>query len=88
MKKQALRAMASPLVARSNGTSPNYRRFKTMKKALIGALASLMLAGALAGVTESTFSVGASTVLILGDSPFPVPVDSPLQIAHLDSMSR
>lgn len=59
-----------------------------MKRALIAALASLMLAGALAGAGESPLPTTGSTLLSLGDGSSPTPVDPPAGFAYGDSIQR
>jgi len=63
-----------------------HRRFETMRKLILAALAALMLAGALAGASE--FSVSPSAVLMLGDGASPAPTTAPFIDACGDSMSR
>jgi hypothetical protein len=59
-----------------------------MKKMLIGALASLMLAGALAGATQPTASYTHSMVVMLGDGVPPMPIESPMPVSYGDSSSQ
>ena len=42
-----------------------------MKRTIIAALASLMLAGVLAGASETALDAAPSTVLVLGDNASP-----------------
>ena len=52
-----------------------------MKKAIVAALASLMLAGAISAVSGATPSTANGTVVIVGDGASPIPAsrsfDSP-----------
>ena len=59
-----------------------------MKKMIIAALASLMLAGVLAGASESALVAAPSTVLVLGDNASPTLADSPFVTSYGDSQSR
>ena len=59
-----------------------------MKKMIVAALASLMLAGVLAGASETALDAAPSTVLVLGDNAFPTLVDSPFVTSYGDSQSH
>ena len=59
-----------------------------MKKILTAAIASLMLAGVLAGTTESPFGVAASVHINLGDGSCPPPLDLPAPLSYGESISR
>jgi uncharacterized membrane protein len=59
-----------------------------VKRAITALLASLMLAGALAGATESVSKMAQSGVLSLGDGSFPAPVGSPGTFSYGDATSR
>ena len=59
-----------------------------MKRAITAFLASLMLAGALAGATESVSKMAQSGALSLGDGSFPAPIGSPSTLSYGDSSSR
>ena len=59
-----------------------------MKKALIAALASLMLAGVLAGAGEPVVGIAPSAVFALSGRPSPVLVSAPIVALYGDSTSR
>ena len=59
-----------------------------MKKMIVAALASLMLAGVLAGASETALDAAPSTVLVLGDNAFPTLVDSPFVRSYGGSQSH
>ena len=59
-----------------------------MKKAITAILASLTLAGALAGASESASNFTASAAFSLGDGSNPVPVECPGNFTYGDSASR
>jgi hypothetical protein len=59
-----------------------------MKRTLVAALASLMLAGVLAGATEPVMNVGPSAIFSLSGSPFPVLLNAPFALPYGDSMSH
>lgn len=59
-----------------------------MKRALIAALASLMLAGVLAGTSEPIFQVAPSAVFALGAGSSSVLINAPFAASYGDSMSR
>lgn len=48
------------------------RKFETIKKTIIAALASLMLAGVLAGASETSLEAAPSSLLILGNNTPPM----------------
>jgi hypothetical protein len=50
-----------------------------MKKTIIAALASLMLAGAISAVSGATSSNANGTVVIVGDGASPIPLAPPLE---------
>jgi len=59
-----------------------------MKKALVAALASLMLAGILAGASEPVVNITPSTIFSLSGGPFPVLLNATFAPPYGDSMSR
>ena len=59
-----------------------------MKRALVAALASLMLAGVLAGATEPVADMGPLAVLSFIEGSSPVLVDAPLAAPYGDSKSH
>ncbi len=59
-----------------------------MKKALIAALATLMLAGVLAGATEPLMKIGPSAVFALREGWSPVLVNAPFAPSYGDSASH
>ncbi len=59
-----------------------------MKKALIAALASLMLAGILAGATEPVVNFGSWSAFSIVEGSSPVLVSAPFAAPYGDSMSR
>lgn len=59
-----------------------------MKRALVAALASLMLAGALAGATEPIVDVGPLAAFSLVEGSSPVLVNAPLAAPYGDSKSH
>ena len=59
-----------------------------MKKMMVAALASLMLAGVLAGASETALDAASSTVLVLGDNTSPALPDSPFVTLYGDSQSH
>jgi len=58
-----------------------------MKKTLIAALASLMLAGAIAGVSEATVRIS-QPLPVLGEGSLPAPVQAPFTSGDDSSMSH
>lgn len=59
-----------------------------MKRALIAALASLMLAGILAGTTEPIVNVGPLSAFSIVEGSSPVLVSTPFAAPYGDSLSR
>jgi len=59
-----------------------------MTKMIIAALASLMLAGVLAGASETALDAAPSTVLVLGDNASPPLANSSFVTTNGDSQSR
>lgn len=59
-----------------------------MKRAITALLASVMLAGALAGATESASKIAQSSVLSLNDGSFPTPVNPQNTLSFGNSESR
>ena len=58
-----------------------------MKKTMIAALASLMLAGAISAVSGATTNTATGTAVIIGDGTSPVP-SSPSLIVPSDGFSN
>lgn len=58
-----------------------------MKKTLIAALASLMLAGALSAVAGANPVSPSGTVLMVGDGVAPVPLGWPSSVENRDASS-
>ena len=59
-----------------------------MKRALIAALASLMLAGILAGTSEPIVNVPAAAFFSASEGSSPVLLNAPFAASYGDSMSR
>jgi hypothetical protein len=59
-----------------------------MKRALIAALASLMLAGVLAGASEPVSKIAPSAIFALGGDSSPVFVNAPFAATYGDSTSH
>ena len=59
-----------------------------MKQVLIAALASLMLAGVIAGASEPVFHVAPAAVFTLNEDSSPVLMSTPFAASFGDSMSR
>ncbi len=59
-----------------------------MKRTLIAALASLMLAGVLAGASEPVVNITPSAIFSLSGGPFPVLLNAPIAPPYGDSMSH
>jgi len=59
-----------------------------MKRALIAVLASLMLAGVLAGASEPVFHVAPTAIFAFGEGSSPVLINAPFVTSYGDSMSR
>jgi len=59
-----------------------------MKKTLIAGLASLMLAGILAGASEPAARAGSSAVSALAGTYTPVMVNAPIETSYGDSTSH
>lgn len=59
-----------------------------MQRALIAALASLMLAGVLAGASEPVSKIAPSAIFGLGGSSSPVLLNAPFAATYGDSMSH
>ncbi len=59
-----------------------------MKQALIAALASLMLAGVLAGASEPIFHVAPAAAFVLNEGSSPVLANAPFAASYGDSMSH
>ena len=59
-----------------------------MKKILIAALASLMLAGVLAGASEPVVNINPSAIFSLSGGPSPVLLNAPFALPYGDSMSH
>ena len=64
------------------------RRLEAMKKTVIAVLASLMLAGVLAGASDPVTKMAPSTVFALTGSSAPVLVNAPILATYGDSTSR
>ena len=58
-----------------------------MKKMIVAALASLMLAGVLAGASETALDAAPSTILVLGDNASPA-MNSSFVTSYGDSQSH
>jgi len=65
-----------------------FRRFETMKRALVAALASLMLAGVLAGASEPVVDLGPLSAFSIVEGSAPVLVGAPLAAPYGDSVSH
>ena len=59
-----------------------------MKRALVAALASLMLAGILAGATEPVVNVGPLSAFSIVEGSSPVLVSAPFAAPYGDSLSH
>lgn len=59
-----------------------------MKKALIAALASLMLAGALAGASDFSLTTVSSTSVSLSEGTCPAPMGMPTSLSYGASASH
>ena len=59
-----------------------------MKRVLTAALASFLLAGVLAGITESPFGDARSVRTSLSDGSCPAPLELPVQLSYGESISR
>ncbi len=59
-----------------------------MKRALTAALASLMLAGILAGVSEPVSKISPTAIFALGGASSPVLLNAPLAASYGDTMSH
>lgn len=59
-----------------------------MKRVLVALIASLTLAGALAGASDSVSNVAPSAAVWLSEGPSPVPMGSPGNFAYGESDPR
>jgi hypothetical protein len=59
-----------------------------MKKTIIAALASLMLAGAISAVSGAPTSTATGTVVIVGDGASPIPIPPPANSAGDDRINH
>jgi len=60
------------------------RRIRTVRKVFIGALASLMLAGAIGAVSGSPINAENGAVVIVGEGSAPIPFAPPTEIESSD----
>ncbi len=59
-----------------------------MKRTLIAALASLMLAGVLAGASEPVFHIAPAAIFTLDEGSSPVLISAPFATSYGDSLSH
>ena len=59
-----------------------------MKKTMIAALASLMLAGAISAVSGATPRTASGTIVIVGDGSSPIPWPSALDVTSAQQVNN